>query len=287
MTSIVIPAYNEGPVIERCLEVLLRNSKQDEFEIVVVCNGCSDDTAARARRFSDRVQVLEIPTASKTAALNLGDQYVKSFPRFYLDADVELDAASVRDVAKLLGEGSPVLVASPQAVVAVEESSFLVRSFYKAWTALPYFREDLIGSGVYAFSRAGRERFGRFPDIIADDEFARLSAAPTERRACKSSTFTIHPPRSVWGLINIHTRARAGSYQLSRLFPELARNNNTNAGRSLKVLATSPSLWLHAPAYLGVMYLAKLRAERKLKKHQESEWNRDVTSRQGVQAVAR
>jgi glycosyltransferase involved in cell wall biosynthesis len=281
MISVVIPAYNEGAVIERCLETMLADAKPGELEIVVVCNGCKDDTADRARKFADRVTVIETPVGSKIHALNLGDEHATGFPRFYVDADVQLSTQGVRDVAALLGDDSPVLVAAPRAIVAFEDRSPLVRSFYKVWTSLPYFRENMIGSGVYAFSRRGRERFDKFPDVIADDEFARLIAAPHERRASTSATFTIHPPRTIAGVLNINTRARAGNYELRRKFPHLFDNANTDAQRSLGIIARSPGLWPHAPIYLGVMLLAKLRAHRKLAKRQEKVWERDDSSRQG------
>jgi Glycosyl transferase family 2 len=279
MPSIVIPAYNEEKSIERCLSALLAGAEPGEFEIAVVCNGCKDATAERARRFGDRVQVVETTVASKINALNLGDAHVTSFPRFYIDADVQIDAAAVRDVAKLLTDDSPILVAAPRAIVAYEDRPLLVRSFFKAWTALPYFRENMIGSGVYAFSRAGRARFDKFPDIIADDEYARLVVSPQERRASSTSTFTIYPPRTLSGLIKIHTRARAGSLQLRARFPELVGNNNTDPGRTLHLLATTPALWIHAPIYLGVQFLAKMKAKQKLRERREAEWERDETSR--------
>jgi len=281
MISVVIPAYNEGAVIERCLTTMLADAKPGELEIVVVCNGCKDDTAARARKFEPRVKVVETPIGSKIHALNLGDEHATSFPRFYVDADVQLTTQGVRDVAALLGDDSPVLVAAPRAVVAYEDRSPLVRAFYKVWTSLPYFRENMIGSGVYAFSRRGRQRFDKFPDIIADDEFARLTAAPHERRASTSATFTIHPPRTLRGVVNINTRARAGNYELRRKFPQLFENANTDAQRSLGIIARSPELWPHAPIYLGVMLLAKLKAHRKLAKRLEKVWERDDSSRQG------
>lgn len=281
MISVVIPAYNEGAVIERCLDTMLADAKPGELEIIVVCNGCKDDTAERARKFADRVTVVETPIGSKIHALNLGDRHASSFPRFYVDADVQLTTQAVRDVAALLADDSPVLVAAPRAVVAYEDRSPLVRSFYRVWTSLPYFRENMIGSGVYAFSRRGRERFGEFPDIIADDEFARLTAAPHERRASTSATFTIHPPRTLAGVVNINTRARAGNYELRRKFPHLFENSNTTAQRSLAVIARTPQLWPHAPIYLGVMLLAKLKAHRKLAKRLEKVWERDDSSRQG------
>ncbi|HWB79239.1 MAG TPA: glycosyltransferase family 2 protein, partial [Nannocystaceae bacterium] len=219
MIGIVIPAYNEGAVIERCLAAMLADAKPGELEIVVVCNGCKDDTAARARKFEPRVKVVETPVGSKIGALNLGDEHVSGFPRFYIDADVQLSAQAIREVAALLGDDSPVLVAAPKAVVAFHDRPWLVRSFYKVWTSLPYFRENMIGSGVYAFSKKGRGKFDKFPDVIADDEFARLMVAPHERKATPAATFTIHPPRTLQGVLTINTRARAGSMELRKKFP--------------------------------------------------------------------
>lgn len=279
MPSIVIPAYNEERSIERCLSTLLANAKPDEFEIIVVCNGCKDNTAARARKFEDRVTVIETEVPSKPNALNLGDRAATRFPRFYIDADVQIDAAGIRDVASMLGDDSPILVAAPRAIVAFQDRPLLVRSFFHAWTALPYFKENMIGSGVYALSRKARERFDRFPDIIADDEFARLVATPAERKTSDHSTFTIHPPRTLSGLIKIHTRARAGSIQIAQQFPEMTKNNNTDTGRTLRVIATTPALWPHAPVYLGVQFLAKMKAKKKLQERREKEWERDESSR--------
>ena len=81
--------------------------------------------------------------------------------------------------------------------------------------------------------------------------------------------------------MNINTRARAGNYELRRKFPHLFENSNTTAQRSLGVIARTPELWPHAPIYLGVMLLAKLKAHRKLAKRLEKVWERDDSSRQG------
>jgi glycosyltransferase involved in cell wall biosynthesis len=280
LASIVIPAHNEARVIERLLASVLQGAQPGEFEIVVVCNGCSDDTAARARRFGPQVQVLETPIASKTRALNLGDVHATAFPRFYVDADVQISANAIRDVATLLDDGGSIVVAAPKAVVAYEDRPFLVRAFYRTWTRLPYFSENMIGSGVYAFSRIGRGRFDRFPEITADDEYARLIASPSERRSSPTTTFTIHPPRTLRGLLDIMTRARSGMYEFEKAFPELSANNNTDSLRSLQIIATTPSMWRDAPIYLGVMFLAKLRAQRRLRRGDTPVWERDDTSRQ-------
>lgn len=282
MFSVVIPAYNEASVIDRCLSAMLADAEPGELEVVVVANNCSDDTAARARRHGPLVKVVETPIGSKIHALNLGDEAASGWPRLYVDADIVVSTQALRDVAGMLGEGSPLVVAAPTAVVDFQGRLPWVQSFYKVWTELPYFTEGVIGAGFYGFSKTGRARFGKWPDIIADDEYARLMAAPGERGVHRGHTFTITPPTQLRMVAKIQTRARAGLYQLHAKFPELLRNETTNPARTLKVIAGRPDLWVHAPIYLGVMTFAKLMAHRKLRKGLQKVWERDETARAGA-----
>jgi virginiamycin A acetyltransferase len=113
LASIVIPAHNEASVIGRCLRSLLKGALPGELEIIVVANGCNDATYEVAREFGDAVRVLETPAASKTEALNIGDRTASHFPRFYVDADVQLSIDAVRETCQLL-EKDGVLAASPK-----------------------------------------------------------------------------------------------------------------------------------------------------------------------------
>lgn len=281
MFSVIIPAYDEAKVIDRCLSAMLADAEPGELEIVVVANNCSDDTAERARRHGALVKVIETPIGSKINALNLGDEAATGWPRLYVDADIVVSTQALRDVAAMLGEQAPLVVAAPTAVVDFAGRSPWVQAFYKVWTQLPYFTEGVIGAGFYAFSKRGRERFGKWPDIIADDEYARLMAAPHERGVNREHTFTITPPTQLRMVAKIQTRARAGLYQLHERFPELLRNETTNPARTLRVIAGRPDLWAYAPIYLGVMSYAKMMAHRKLRKGQQKVWERDETARAG------
>ncbi|WP_116347785.1 glycosyltransferase family A protein [Alkalilimnicola ehrlichii] len=89
MASIIIPAHNEAAVIERTLRTVVPMLAEED-ELILVANGCTDDTAGIARRYEPQVRVIETDVASKPHALNLGDQAARSFPRIYLDADIEL-----------------------------------------------------------------------------------------------------------------------------------------------------------------------------------------------------
>ena len=105
MPSVIIPAHNEAQVLERCLHALLDGARAGELEVIVICNGCTDDSAAVVRRFGAGVKLIETPIASKIHALNLGDAAATTFPRFFIDGDVVLPLDALRRLARELEEG--------------------------------------------------------------------------------------------------------------------------------------------------------------------------------------
>ncbi len=58
--SVVIPAHDEAAVIGRCLDALFTGFEPGELDVVVVCNGCTDDTASAARASGHPVRVVEL-----------------------------------------------------------------------------------------------------------------------------------------------------------------------------------------------------------------------------------
>ncbi|MCB1036300.1 MAG: glycosyltransferase family 2 protein, partial [Acidobacteria bacterium] len=65
---IAIPALNEEQaiesIIERCLaarEEILAGSAVTEVEVTVVSDGSTDSTAERARKYQDRIRLIEFP----------------------------------------------------------------------------------------------------------------------------------------------------------------------------------------------------------------------------------
>jgi len=114
MISIVIPAHNESSVIARTLSAMTEGAEPREFDIVVVCNGCTDDTANVARRFAPLARVIETEVAGKPHALNLGDQAAIGFPRIYADADVVITPDTIRTLARRLQCGDVLAVAPPR-----------------------------------------------------------------------------------------------------------------------------------------------------------------------------
>ena len=74
LVSIIIPAHNEEKFIAKCLESIKKQSYKN-IETIVVCNGCTDNTTAVARRFTENV--FELRQANVSAARNFGAKKAK------------------------------------------------------------------------------------------------------------------------------------------------------------------------------------------------------------------
>lgn len=277
MTSIVIPAHNESAVIKKTLMAVLRQVK-DNDEVIVVCNGCSDDTAAVARHFEPRVTVLETDVASKTNALNLGDREARSFPRLYLDADVTLGVGALEAIVSALDSGAWQAV-SPDPRMNLEGASWAVRAYYEIWLSLPYCRNGMIGAGAYALSEAGRARFGEFPGVIADDGYVRALFRETERSRVETAHAVVNAPLSLQWLIKIKTRSRLGGMELAIKFPGLLKNETKDYSGALNELFANPVKWPKTIVYLYVNLLSRYLAKRRLGDLARYQWEKDLSSR--------
>ena len=86
MTSIIIPAHNEGARLGANLTLLTEGMSPGEFEIIVVANGCTDNTVDIAKSIPG-VFVIELEEPGKAGALRAGDEAAQRLARIYLDAD--------------------------------------------------------------------------------------------------------------------------------------------------------------------------------------------------------
>jgi glycosyltransferase involved in cell wall biosynthesis len=277
--SVVIPAHDEEAVLGRCLHALLAGARPHELDIVVVCNGCTDRTVAVARSWEGIVRVIETPVPSKSNALNLGDRAVRSFPRFYVDADVVLPLPALRRMAERLGRGGAA-AAAPTMDLDLTRSTWPVRAFYAIWTRMPFTREGMVGVGVYALSEEGRRRFDAFPDVIADDGYVRALFGPDERVRVEDARVRVVPPSTYESLVRIRARSRLGGWELGKSHPELVRRpRGRERIRAWLGIAARPWLWPQALVYLAVNVASRRLARRRLRDRAAYVWDRDETSR--------
>jgi glycosyltransferase involved in cell wall biosynthesis len=248
------------------------------LDVIVVCNGCVDETAEIARAHGAGVRVIETDVGSKVHALNLGDRAAEGFPRVYADADVRVDVESIRQLVDALNAGVA-LAASPVVRHDLSDCSWAVRAFYSIDAQLPSRKETIGGSGIYALSAAGRGRFECFPDVTADDAFVRRQFAPRERTCVAAATSTVTPPANLSGLVAIKSRSHYGNYELAARFPRLSGNRGASNRPALLRLMCNPARWPALAVYCYVKIVAKTKAYWRFRMKRNVAWERDDSSR--------
>ena len=215
--SIVVPAHNEETRGFGLLSVLESAARELNYLIVVVCNGCNDQTASLARRVPALV-VIEIVESGKSNALNVGDVVAGDvFPRLYIDADVQIDLKSLQDIVSSLDVEQP-KAAGPVVRYLSDDSPWLIRAYYRAHDSIPFLAElrkhHLDGRGVYGVNRAGRYQFQEFPPIRADDAFFNRMFDYDQKLLVESARVGVPTPSSLLEFFKTQTRAAEGTREL-------------------------------------------------------------------------
>jgi len=154
LVSVVIPAYNEEETIGDIVSVLV---PIQELEIIVVCDGCTDNTAEVAKKAGADI-VIEIPqNIGKGGAMMAGVRKAKSNVILFLDAD--LIGLTSDHVISLI---TPVVTGKADMTVGIFEKGRVATDF--AQTIAPFLsgqravrRELLEGMSDLDASRFGVE----------------------------------------------------------------------------------------------------------------------------------
>ena len=278
MTTVVIPAHNEGRVIRRLLEKLIKGADPGETDIIVVANGCTDDTAEVAASFGPAVRVLTIPVACKQEALTAGDRAAAGFPRIYIDADLEVRIDDVRALAAALSQPG-VLAAAPQRELVMAGRPWQVRWYYDVWTLLPAVQRGLWGRGVIAVNEAGHRRLAGLPPLQADDLAASLMFEPHETALVPGARVIIHPPTTFAGLLCRRARCVTGAAQIERAQGLDGSADQTRISDLTAIIRRRPGMLPRVGYFLSVAVFARLRASRALARGDFVTWLRDESSR--------
>lgn len=149
--SILVPAYNEGVMIEAAIRSLLRMD-YPEYEVIVLDDGSSDDTYDRARAFEGQwdgcsVRVVRKSNSGKAGTLNYGIQIARHPLVLCMDGDSKLSEDTLRRTARHFS--NPLVAAVAGNVKVINR-----KSFWASVQALEYIEGLNMARRAQGFMRA-------------------------------------------------------------------------------------------------------------------------------------
>jgi len=211
--TIVIAAFNEENNIHQ-------TGQTDDFQIVVVCNGCTDNTEEIITNEFPLIFKESLVGASKSLAIRHAESLNIGYPRLYLDADILLPQHHAETLISTAKNHTEAALFVPVSKVDTHASSFIVKTYYQAWYSTPHVKRKGFGSGAYLLNENGRKKFGLWPKLIADDGFLRAIFKPNEIIITKDSTVTVKAPKTISSLLKVKTRSKLGNLQLKQYFTQ-------------------------------------------------------------------
>jgi glycosyltransferase involved in cell wall biosynthesis len=266
--TILIPAWNEATVIGESLGRLEAEGVTRFFDVIVIANGCDDDTAAQAQAAMPEARVIDTPVAGKTNALNLGQRLAsRDLPVICLDADLRTGLADLIALTAPLRDGRAEAACGTMEV-DTSAASMMVRAWYRAWMLNPYFAQGKFG-GMFALSSSAAERLFPLPDVVADDEYLRRAIGPEGIAFVPGCRFTARSPRDLRSLLRVRQRSLRGSRALD--LPAGHGGAKTMLQRALR----HPARWGDMTVFVALQMAVRFN----LMRSSAQRWERDNSTR--------
>jgi len=188
--AVVVPAYNEAVGIERAVRSLAA-SDYPEFEVVVVDDGSTDDTAAIVEQLGlEQVRLLRKPNGGKASALNTGIGASSAPVVVMVDGDTVFEPEALRRLVQPLGDPTVGAVSGNTKVgnrrgmlgrwqhIEYVTGFNLDRRMYEVLQCTP-----TVPGAIGAFRRDALAEVGGVPgDTLAEDTDLTLAIGRTGRR---------------------------------------------------------------------------------------------------------
>ncbi len=164
LVSVIIPTYNSERTIEKCLE-FIRNQTYKNVEVIIVDRGSEDKTVEIARKYTDKVFVVN--AKERTEQKNFGLKVAKGKYVLFIDSDMYLKPNVIKECVEICERDEKV----GGVCIPVKD---IGKSF---WVKVIAFERELYkGSGIMEAARFLKrdlvERVGGFDeDIIFLEEF--------------------------------------------------------------------------------------------------------------------
>lgn len=184
--SVIIPTYNRRSLLEEALASVFAQELED-FEVIVVDDGSSDDTASFLDSISRDVHVFAQENGGPGSARNLGARQAQGDYLAFLDSDDVWFPWTLSTFSALIDEHrSPSLLAASvrefasQKIPAVPRER-MCHAIFPDYLAASY-TDHYVGAGMAVVKRVEFSRIGGFAELASnseDHDFAlRLGLSP-------------------------------------------------------------------------------------------------------------
>ncbi len=228
--SIVLAAYNEAERIEARIENLAQCDYEGPRELILVCGGCTDDTAERARRWQGKgdleVRVIEREErSSKASSLNVGVAEARGEILVFADARQRFNRHAIRRLVAPFSDPAVAGVSGNLEIAATEDGTGAGIDAY--WKLERWIRklesewDSVIGctGAIYALRRSAFEPLPE--DTILDDVVIPMRAVMAGQRVLFESEAIAFDPQNLSPDKERRRKIRtlAGNYQMLFRYP--------------------------------------------------------------------
>lgn len=112
--SFIIPSYNAEKTVEKAITSILNQDDSDvEFEIIVVDDGSTDNTASVLSKYKGIVRYIKKENGGLSSARNMGAKYARGDYYIFVDADDYVSQSLLSDMQKYIELGADLIKWSP------------------------------------------------------------------------------------------------------------------------------------------------------------------------------
>jgi len=257
MCSLIIPAYNAAKTLGECLKSAFDQTlSRDSYEVIVVDDGSTDETAQIARGFP--VRLIQQSNHGPATARNAGAHHAQGDILIFTDSDCELDREFLRNMLEPFDHKD---VMGVQGTYRTKQSEFMARfgqveieTRYQQMARHQYI--DFIGTYAAAYRRDLFISHGgfdtRFPLASGEDtEFSYKLHKEGHKLIFNPSAFVYHQhPSSLRHYLRVKFNRGYWRVYLYSLHPEKTlRDSYTPQSLKIQVL-TVPLILLGLPLSL-------------------------------------
>ncbi len=158
--SVVVNTYNYGHFVEKAIEsVLAQDLPREDFEVIVIDDGSTDDTRRQIKRFKHEIRYLYQENGGQASALNTGFDLARGELVTLLDGDDTYSRNRLSEIVKEF-EKYPEVVTVLNCKTITNSKSSLVEmasefhNLHLTYESSALFRNCVFGTGNFSFRRS-------------------------------------------------------------------------------------------------------------------------------------